>query len=122
MESKIVGLVVTFLIFMYGVHMLYSRRKYKKIGVKTKGIISSIVRELNVSYPIVVFKTQDGREIIKRYSIGTNMPIFAKGEVVDVLYLQDNPEHYIIDSIKCDFIAFTLMIFGTLGIIILTLL
>lgn len=90
--------------------------------MKTQGKISSIIRERSIDYPIVTFVTLDGREVVKRYFMGTNISIFTIGEMVEIFYMQNNPEQYIIYNKKYNYIAVTLIIIGALGAIALKML
>lgn len=118
-NSQIIGLFVSSLIFFWGLFILFKRWKYQKNGLETNGVISDVIWERGKSYPVVSFKTKEGIDVRNQHTIGSNISIFTKGEHVEILYMKDRPERYIIRSKKYIYIAIALMIIGISGIVIL---
>jgi hypothetical protein len=124
MNSNIqtIGSIVSFLVFSYGVFLLYKRSKYRKSGLKVNGLISDLIWERGNCYPVVTFTTLAGLEIKNQYAIGINISTFKKGDAVEILYMEPKPENYIINSGVYRYIGPVIMVIGLLGMAILNLL
>lgn len=87
--------------YFAGEHM----QKYVMEGLSAKGEVIRIESRYDSSsegsgytyYSVVEFKEQNGSEIKFQDSVGASTPMHERGELVDVLYLPENPQKAIID-------------------------
>jgi len=93
------GLLFTFI----GIRLIVKSYHLKKHGLRTVGIITRVKRVyhyegLILHYPIVKIKTESGKVIEFRSSIGKSHIAPTVGDQVPVLYHRKHPENAEIDS------------------------
>lgn len=94
--------------------------KYQKNGVRTKGIVEDLIKEYekgdtNYSYyPVIYYTTNEGREIQKKYDLGTNPASYKIKQEVEVIYLPENPLEYIINDARSRYIYYAFAVVGIL--------
>lgn len=94
--------------------------KYQKNGVRTKGVVEDLIKEYekgdtNYSYyPVIYYKTNEGREIQKKYDLGTNPASYKIKQEVEVIYLPENPLEYIINDARSRYIYYAFAVVGML--------
>ncbi len=95
--------------------------KYQKKGIRTKGIVEDLIKEYGKRetnyfyYPVIYYQTNEGREIQKKYNIGTNPASYKIKQEVEVIYLPESPLEYMINDARSRYIYYT---FAVLGIIV----
>ncbi|MDH5723134.1 MAG: DUF3592 domain-containing protein [Alphaproteobacteria bacterium] len=87
--------------YFAGEHM----QKYMNEGVSIKGEVVDIESRYDSSsegsgytyYAVVEFADHEGHPVRFRDSVGASTPMHKRGDIVDVIYLPDNPQKAIID-------------------------
>ncbi|TKC09683.1 DUF3592 domain-containing protein [Pedobacter frigoris] len=101
LQNLIIGLTgVIFLVFYLAQSV--KTKLYRKQAVKTEGVVTDLVigghtRPL-CYHPIVKFKLTDGFYVSHQNSFGSSPSLFKQGEIVELLYLPENPAEFIILS------------------------
>lgn len=101
--------VISFVVLAIGISMIYSKKRLKKIGIKTVGkviknqkYIETTVDAFNQFIPITAFRpiiefTDLDNNVYQIISDeGANPPRYIEGEEVDLVYLESDPEGAII--------------------------
>ena len=101
-QNLIIGLTgVIFLVFY--IVQRDKTKHYRKHAIKTQGVVTYLVlarssRRPNCFHPVVEFKLADGLEVSHENSFGSTPALFKKGEIVELLYLPEDPGEFIILS------------------------
>jgi hypothetical protein len=90
-------------IIFFGIGIYTGEGMYAFMGdaASAKGVVTRMERESSGDgssyYPHVAFIPRDADRIDFRDKLGTNPPVYKKGDQVEVLYDPDNPRHAMID-------------------------
>jgi len=107
----IVGLVVTSI----GLFKYRQRILYRQTGIQVEGHVIDLISTRGGYFPVISFKTLTGSEITERYSAGSRPAAYQRGELVQVMYLEENPKFFILAGKKS---ANREMLWLVLGILI----
>lgn len=94
-------LVMGMVFFGVGYYIGYGVWYLETYGVSAKGEVvameSSRDSDGNITYsPVVEYETADGRDIRFKSNYSSNPPSYSRGDKVDVLYAEDDPEENVI--------------------------
>lgn len=97
LQPLIIGLIGIVFLLVY----LTQRDKlklYRKRGIKTQGIVIDLVASgrNRMYYPMVRFTLPDGYHEVHQSSFGSNPALFKAGEIVELLYLSEEPSKFVI--------------------------
>lgn len=110
-ESLFIGLIgVIFLIVCLIQHD--KLKLYRKQGVKTQGRVLELANEGRMYHPVVRFTLTDGYHVTHKSSFGSRPSLFKEGETVELLYLPEKPEDFIIISKNAEKLYIVLLVFG----------
>ncbi|HKG06993.1 MAG TPA: DUF3592 domain-containing protein [Pedobacter sp.] len=115
-KSLFVGLIGIIFLIIY----LVQRDKlklYRKLGVKTQGTVTDLIAEgrNRMYHPVVRFTLADGYHVNHKSSFGSRPSLFTEGEAVELLYLPEKPEEFIIISKNSEKLHIVFMIIGVLA-------
>lgn len=105
-------LIVGLLLAGFGLFKVLDRKRYKRSGVKTSGVVSDIVLSGRNYYPIVSYETLDGVSVEEEYSLGSMPSAYRKGEFVKVIYKQGDCKKFILDNKSSEYIEFGFVAIG----------
>jgi|GEM_PF-1250276 len=121
-EYQTFGFLLAGIIFILIAHVkLRDFSKYQKKGIRTKGIVEDLIKEYGKRetnyfyYPVIYYQTNEGREIQKKYHLGTNPASYKIKQEVEVIYLPENTSEYIINDARSRYIYYA---FAGLGVIV----
>ena len=114
---------------------LYSRRqKLIQMGYKVTGRVVDVVRKSTgetvidkLYVPVIQFTTYMNEVIIKTYPMGTQSPVFNKGDEVELYYHSENPKRFVLKNDRAMRLLFTVLgiigsaffLFGLIGMFLL---
>lgn len=107
-------LIMGLLLAGFGLFKVFDRKRYKKSGVKTAGVVSDIVLSGRSYYPIVSYETLDGVSVEEEYSLGSMPSAYRKGEAVKVIYKQEDCKQFILDNKSSEYIEFGFIAIGVI--------
>jgi len=107
-------LIVGLLLSCFGLFKVFDRKRYKRSGVKTSGVVSDIVLSGRSYYPIVSYETLDGVSVEEEYSLGSMPSAYRKGEFVKVIYKQGDCKKFILDNKSSEYIEFGFVAIGVI--------
>lgn len=115
-ESLFVGLIGIIFLIIY----LLQKDKlklYRKLGIKTQGRVTDLIVEgrNRMYHPVVRFTLADGYHVNHKSSFGSRPPLFKEGETVELLYLPEKPEDFIIISKNSERLHIVFMMIGLLA-------
>lgn len=91
----VIALIIDYFVFQ-------SESQLAKNGIETKGIVIEYSEDnsdrTTIYFPIILFHTEDNRNITFVASQGSSHFDYEIGEEVDVIYLPDNPQKVAINS------------------------
>lgn len=105
-------LIAGLLMSGFGLFKVIDRKRFKKFGVKTSGVVSDIVLSGRNYYPIVSYETSNGVRMEQEYSLGSMPSAYRKGEPVKVIYKQEDCKKFILDNKSSEYIEFGFMVAG----------
>ncbi|WP_367865225.1 DUF3592 domain-containing protein [Pedobacter sp. WC2423] len=105
-------LIVGLLLSGFGLFKVIDRKRFKKFGVKTSGVVSDLVLSGRSYYPIVSYETLDGVSVEEEYSLGSMPSAYRKGESVKVIYKEGDCKKFILDNKSSEYIEFGFMVAG----------
>jgi hypothetical protein len=79
--------------FVFGINILFRKRKLKKYGIKTNATIVAVSLR---GRPTVEYQTEQG--LLKVKSLFGSPTFFQKGNVVQVFYDKEKPERFCIEG------------------------
>jgi hypothetical protein len=83
------------LLFVLGAISLRRERAFEREAVGAQGIVVGFQRRAGskgyLNHPIVRFLTREGQELLFESPVGTSLPLYAEGQLVQVLYHPANP-------------------------------
>lgn len=107
-------LIVGLLLSCFGLFKVFDRKRYKRSGVKTSGVVSDIVMSGRSYYPIVSYETLDGVSVEEEYSLGSMPSAYRKGEFVKVIYKHGDCKKFILDNKSSEYIEFGFVAIGVI--------
>lgn len=124
-EYQTFGFLLAGIIFILIAYVkLRNLSKYQKNGIRTKGIVEDLIKEYNRRrtnysyYPVIYYQTNEGREIQKKYDLGTNPASYKIKQEVEIIYLAENPLEYIINDAKSRYIYYAFAVIGIVAFLI----
>lgn len=111
-------LIMGLLLVVFGFFKVFDRKRYKKSGVKTAGVVSDIVLSGRSYYPIVSYETLDGVSVEEEYSLGSMPSAYRKGEFVKVIYKKEDCKKFILDNKSSEYIEFGFIVVGVVILMI----
>ncbi|MCG2618195.1 DUF3592 domain-containing protein [Terrimonas sp. NA20] len=127
MIENIIPLIIGLVFLFIAIKTLRKHNKLKKTGITTEGVVYDVLKEadssFNFSYPIIRFTTLTQEWITETANIGTLPGFYKKGQKVTVIYDQNSPKEFTLDSKTIRFILLLFLIIGllttTLGVYLL---
>lgn len=116
-------LIGGFIIILIAINRYSKFSQYKKEGVKTKAKIIdleevwTIRQRVAMWHPLVRFTLHNGDWFTGRYVDGQNPAAFKKGQDVEVLYLEDEPDQFIIVKPRKIYLEVVILLVGVLVIL-----
>jgi len=95
------GLVGLFLV-LFSVFKIRKKIKYERNGIKTSATVIAVEEVVNIRrmerrfYPVVKFMLRNGDWFKGKYSDGSLPASYKIGDNVDIVYIEEKPEAYII--------------------------
>jgi len=124
-EYQTFGFLLAGIIFILIAYVkLRDLSKYQKNGIRTKGIVEDLIKEYNRRgtdysyYPVIYYQTNEGREIQKKYDLGTNPASYKIKQEVEIIYLAENPSEYMINDAKSRYIYYAFAVIGIVAFLI----
>ena len=118
MIDDFVILAIGVTILLIAVNFFYKHKKIKKNGIITEGVVfellNSSISSINLRYPIIRFTTLDQEWITETANNGALPGFYKKGQRVKIIYLQENPKQFIINSKANDILIYGMMVIGFL--------
>lgn len=127
MIENVIPLIIGLVFLFIAIKTLLKQNKLKKTGITTEGIVYDVSKEpgstLNFSYPIIRFTTLTQEWITETANIGMFPGFYKKGQKVTVIYDQNSPKEFTLDSKTNSFITLLFLVVGllitTLGVYLL---
>lgn len=110
--------------FIFGIPKIISMNAALCTQKTTGKVIDLIHTEEDYYYPVYEFSNDQGKFIKKKSETGSNIPVFKKGDSVEIFYNPSNPEEFFVTGQNDDLIYFFKifgLVFFSLGILILLL-
>lgn len=116
MIENIIPLFIGLAFLFIAISTLLKQSRLRKTGLKTEGIVYDLSKEpgssLNFCYPIIRFTTLSQEWITETANVGMFPGFYKKGQKVIVIYDQNSPKKFILDSKTNNFIILLFLIVG----------
>jgi hypothetical protein len=116
MIEHIITLIVGAMLILVTLILSSKQNTIRKTGITTQGIVYDLLHDQNTSfnlrYPIIRFTTLSEEWITETANIGMFPGFYKKGQKVTVVYNQQNPKQFIVDSKANKLIIYALLIAG----------
>ncbi len=122
MIEYIIILAVGVVLVILALSLSQKQNNIKKTGITAEGIVYDLLHDqstsFNFRYPVIRFLTLTQEWITETANIGMFPGFYKKGQKVTVVYNQQNPKQFIIDSKTNILITYILLIIGCILILL----
>lgn len=102
MLENIILIGVGMALIIFAINIIYKQREIKKSGISTDGIVFDLLNDptssFNSRYPVIRFLTTNQQWITESSNIGLFPGLLKKGQKVKVIYREENPKDFIVES------------------------
>ncbi|OQB24220.1 MAG: hypothetical protein BWY11_01294 [Firmicutes bacterium ADurb.Bin182] len=100
--GSVIAAIIGLAFIGLGVFLLNNSLKLVQNGIKTEATVIDYRRDTsgnNVTYkPVVEFKLTSGETIQSIDDLGSSNRQFTKGQKVQIIYMEDDPDNFVINS------------------------